>query len=215
MRRLHRAQEGQALVEFALIAILFFMFTAGLIDVGRAFYQYNAMASAARYAARWGSVVGGTCIRPDNGQASTDDWCVQLNASALATPAFWDENGNIPLQAVGTPCPTGYDSGFNGYYQVSQYAGSTSTTIIGAVAQRFDSNGSRPNVDVGGSTPGFDLSQLKACIYLDTDPNSATKWSFTKGARVRVYLYYPFSAVGGLFSNASFYLIASSQYEIE
>lgn len=43
---------GQALVEFALIAVLFFTLLIGIIDGSRAIYAYNTVANAARVAAR-------------------------------------------------------------------------------------------------------------------------------------------------------------------
>jgi hypothetical protein len=58
--RLHWRREpqtrGQALVEFALAVPIFLMLIFGLIDLGRAVYVNNAIAQAARDAARWASV---------------------------------------------------------------------------------------------------------------------------------------------------------------
>lgn len=49
----HRPDDrGQALVEFALIAVIFFTMLIGLIDGSRAIYAYNTVANAARVAAR-------------------------------------------------------------------------------------------------------------------------------------------------------------------
>lgn len=48
----HRGDRGQALVEFALIIPLFVLVVMGLFDVGRAVFNYNTVANAAREAAR-------------------------------------------------------------------------------------------------------------------------------------------------------------------
>lgn len=47
-----RAQRGQTLVEFALVAPLFFLLVIGIINVGYAIYAYNTVANAARVATR-------------------------------------------------------------------------------------------------------------------------------------------------------------------
>ena len=45
MRRLAR---GQSMVEFAVLAPIFFLLLLGTIDLGRAIYTYNSIADAAR-----------------------------------------------------------------------------------------------------------------------------------------------------------------------
>ena len=54
-------ETGSALVEFALVAMLFFAMLFGIIDFGRAFYTYHFLSSAARSAARWAMVNGHDC----------------------------------------------------------------------------------------------------------------------------------------------------------
>ncbi len=53
-----RHRRGQALVEFAVVLPIFVFLLFGLIDIGRLVYVNNAIAQAAREAARWGSVQG-------------------------------------------------------------------------------------------------------------------------------------------------------------
>ena len=52
MRRQKRSGRCQSLVEFALIAPVFFLIVLGLFDVGYAIYAYNTVGNAARSAAR-------------------------------------------------------------------------------------------------------------------------------------------------------------------
>ena len=52
MIRQNRSRRGQSLVEFALIAPVFFLILIGLFDVGYGIYAYNTVANAARSAAR-------------------------------------------------------------------------------------------------------------------------------------------------------------------
>lgn len=51
---------GQSLVEFALVFPIFFAILIGMVDVGRAVWANNAVANAAREAARYAIVHGGT-----------------------------------------------------------------------------------------------------------------------------------------------------------
>jgi Flp pilus assembly protein TadG len=50
--RRHPDQHGQALVEFSLAIIVFLVLMMGVFDFGRAIYQYNGVAQAAREIAR-------------------------------------------------------------------------------------------------------------------------------------------------------------------
>jgi Flp pilus assembly protein TadG len=61
-------QLGQSLVEFALVLPIFLAILIGMVDIGRAVWANNAVANAAREAARWAVVHGGTpdtAVRPD------------------------------------------------------------------------------------------------------------------------------------------------------
>ena len=51
-----RASRGQALVEFAIVAPVFFLLLFGIIDLGRYVYVTNAFGQAAREGARYGVV---------------------------------------------------------------------------------------------------------------------------------------------------------------
>ena len=67
MRRLRvarRGEGGQALVEFALVSIIFFMLIFGMIDVGRAVWHYNTLAQATREGTRYAIVHGGDSLDP-------------------------------------------------------------------------------------------------------------------------------------------------------
>jgi hypothetical protein len=61
-RRGHTA--GQSLVEFVLVFPIFFLILVGMVDVGRAIWANNAIANAAREAARYAIVHGGTASNP-------------------------------------------------------------------------------------------------------------------------------------------------------
>ena len=59
-------QRGQALVEFSLAVIPFLLILMGIVDLGRAIYQMNGTAEAAREIAREASVVGTTSTAIDD-----------------------------------------------------------------------------------------------------------------------------------------------------
>jgi hypothetical protein len=54
-------QRGQGLTEFALVLPVFMTMLIGMVDVGRAIWANNAVANAAREAARYASIHGGSC----------------------------------------------------------------------------------------------------------------------------------------------------------
>jgi len=51
-----KIQKGAAMVEFSLIALLFFMVLFGIIEFGRAFFTYNTLVEATRRGARVAAV---------------------------------------------------------------------------------------------------------------------------------------------------------------
>jgi Flp pilus assembly protein TadG len=59
-RSSRRRQGGQALAEFALVVPVLMLIVIGTLDVGRAVFAYDSVANAAREAARFAIVHGGT-----------------------------------------------------------------------------------------------------------------------------------------------------------
>lgn len=47
-----KSQRGTAAVEFALVAIVFFMLLIGIVEMGRVLFTWNGVAEATRYGAR-------------------------------------------------------------------------------------------------------------------------------------------------------------------
>jgi hypothetical protein len=56
----HHRRRGQSLVEFALVLPLFLVMLMAVVDVGRAIWAQNSLASAAREGARFAIVHGGS-----------------------------------------------------------------------------------------------------------------------------------------------------------
>jgi TadE-like protein len=205
-----RDERGQAMMELGFILLLIIMLTAGVIDVSRGFYQYNAVGAAARYGSRWASIVGGLCANPLGGD--TSDWCNQF--STHTTP-FWSQPGNAPLQAPGVNCPTTYDPNFTGYYLASNYHTTTATTIVGAVSEHFDSSEVSTGFTRGNLMTSLTLSDLKICIQLTWDATH-NWWSTQPGDKVVVWVYYPFHPVTTLLTLLhTINLSASSEFRID
>jgi Flp pilus assembly protein TadG len=104
----HRRQHAQSMVEFALIAPIFFILLLGIVDFGRAIYFYNGIASGARQAARY-AVVRDNLAQNDialRQQARLDlfsmtvDTCSQVNGDVCATPAPSSATPNVTYVAV-------------------------------------------------------------------------------------------------------------------
>jgi hypothetical protein len=51
-----KREEGQGLLEFALVAVLLFMLIFGIIDFGRLFFAYATMSNGVREGARYGII---------------------------------------------------------------------------------------------------------------------------------------------------------------
>lgn len=68
--------KGQAIVEFALIAPIFFIFILGMLQIGLLMNYENGVLSAAREGARWGAITGnidGDASRADDIEAEVVD----------------------------------------------------------------------------------------------------------------------------------------------
>jgi hypothetical protein len=200
-------------VEFGIILSVLMLLTVGFVDIGRAFYEYNEVSALARYGARWASVVGGTCSLAGN---AVNDWCSPSGSATSGT--FWNLAGNYPLQSSGSqhfgvPCPS-YTSHPEDYYSVLPYIGTK--TIVGALAQRWDSNSTTPSTQTGGTGPGLDKSLVSVCIATTNDATDTSQKYPALGDAVTVVVRYPFQAVSGLFGKQlKFELAATSIYRVE
>lgn len=86
MRTAHRdaRERGQALVEFSISIVIFLMLLMGVVDFGRAIYQYNGVSQAAREIARVTSVHPGP------------DFTTTIGRSAETNAVIATQGGLIP-----------------------------------------------------------------------------------------------------------------------
>jgi Flp pilus assembly protein TadG len=89
-------QSGQSMVEFALVAMTFFILIFGLIDFGRAIFEYNLLASSAREGAR-------AAIMQSNTDSDVIDRTVAASAGMLS-PDDVTISGSRTCTAI--PCPS-------------------------------------------------------------------------------------------------------------
>ncbi|MDE3193880.1 MAG: pilus assembly protein [Chloroflexota bacterium] len=95
--RAHRAEEAQALVEFALVLPVLLMLILGLFDLARAVEQENTLAYAAREGSRY-AIVHGASASPALGPCAS---CVDpTTASAAADSAI---GGVVTKAAISVP----------------------------------------------------------------------------------------------------------------
>jgi TadE-like protein len=66
---------GQGLVEFALVLPVFMALLIGMVDLGRAIWANNSAANAAREAARFASVHGGSCEDLSGSVCASSNYC--------------------------------------------------------------------------------------------------------------------------------------------
>lgn len=101
---------GQALVETALILPLFLVLMMGVFDLGRAIWATTSLASAAREAARFAIVHGGT--------ASTQ--------CPVGTPSA---DANIPLPSASCPYPSPSKQAIVNAAMAAAVAGGANVTV--------------------------------------------------------------------------------------
>ena len=143
-RKNKRSERGQALVEFSLISIVFFLLVFGMVDVGRAVWNYNTLAQATREGARYAIVHGGDSSDPSGpGSAyytppNTDSMVTQqvekfgggLNPSQLTVQTVWPEGSNISGSQVTVTSQYEFEPIFDFLGLVSFTMTSSSTMLI-------------------------------------------------------------------------------------
>ncbi len=140
----HQPERGQALVEFALVAIVFFVFVFGMIDAGRAVWNYNTLAQATREGTRYAIVHGSDSTAPsgpgsENYTPPDSDTMVTdqvekfgggLNPSRLTVRAEWPDGSNRPGDQVMVTSEYEFEPIFNFLGLVSFTMTSSSTMEI-------------------------------------------------------------------------------------
>lgn len=98
-RSIAAGQRGIAAVEFALVMFVMLLIGAGIVEFGRAFWYYDALAKGTRDAARYLSAVPTTSLA---GAGATARDIVVRAATTGGVPDF--AAGNVSVVCAPTPC---------------------------------------------------------------------------------------------------------------
>jgi Flp pilus assembly protein TadG len=106
MRRWRRDDGAQSLVEFALVLPIFLLLVFGIIDLGRAVWEENELAFAAREGTRW-AIVHGSSGSPQAGPGSVTYSAGPPTSDSGVTNAVLIYTKGIPGVTVTSAWPDG------------------------------------------------------------------------------------------------------------
>jgi Flp pilus assembly protein TadG len=99
--RLPFGEAGQSIVEFSLVIVVFFILVMGLVEAGRAVWNYNTLSNSVREGARYGIVHGSASSSPagpaaNNAAIQTQvrNFSSGLNHSRLTVTSSWPDGNN-------------------------------------------------------------------------------------------------------------------------
>jgi Flp pilus assembly protein TadG len=101
-RRALGSDEGQSLVEFALVLPVLLLLIVGLFDIARAVWQENTLAYAAREGTRY-AIVHGSASDDPSSSTNTVDIADKVRSSAVGVPNI-SVSVQYPDTAGSTPC---------------------------------------------------------------------------------------------------------------
>ncbi len=144
LRYFKNREGGQALVEFSLVSIVFFLIVFGLVDVGRAVWNYNTLAHATREGTRYAIVHGANSSDPsgpgsshysppnsdENVTETVQSFGQSLNPSRLTVEADWTDGTNNPGDSITITSEYTYEPMFNLFGMISFDMQSSSTMTI-------------------------------------------------------------------------------------
>lgn len=85
MRTRRRPNEGQTLVEFALVIPIMLLFLLGIVDLGRGIYIYSVVSNVAREGARYAIVHGS--LAPADGETASGPGTSDASGATYVVPA--------------------------------------------------------------------------------------------------------------------------------
>lgn len=143
LRALVRRQDGQALVEFSLVGIVFFLLIFSLVDVSRGVWNYNTLSQATREGARYAIVHGADSADPSGpggayySAPSTDTKITDtvekfggsLNDSQLTVSSEWLDGTNLEGNRVKVTSKYDYEPIF-GIFGILSFTMTSSSTML-------------------------------------------------------------------------------------
>ena len=136
LRAAVRREGGQALVEFSLVSLIFFLLIFGTIDVGRAVWNYNTLAQATREGTRYAIVHGANSSDPSGPASDNDDkieevvekFASGLNLAELDVAVAWPKGTNSDGDPVTVTSQYTYQPIFN-FLGILSFTMSSSSTM--------------------------------------------------------------------------------------
>ncbi len=143
-RAARRSEGGQALVEFSLVGIVFFLLVFGMIDVGRAAWNYNTLAQATREGTRYAIVHGADATDPSGPgspyytspdidtkvTANVEKFAGGINDTLLTVQSEWIDGDNQAGSRVKVTSSYAYEPMFDFLGLISFTMSSSSTMEI-------------------------------------------------------------------------------------
>jgi Flp pilus assembly protein TadG len=120
-----QGENGNNLVEYALVFLLFISMLLGIIDFSRVLYSYHFLSNAARDATRWAAVRGSTCAIDGSCAAPASQADIQnyvtnitppgVDRSKLTTTPSWPGTGPITCSTTNNApgCPVDVQVSYN------------------------------------------------------------------------------------------------------
>ena len=112
MRKL-KGEDGNNLIEYALVFMVFMSLLLGIVDFSRALYSYHFLSNAAREATRWAAVRGSTCANDGSCTAPASPADIQtyvtnitppgVDSTKLTTTPSWPPTGAACPGGVNNP----------------------------------------------------------------------------------------------------------------
>ena len=81
-----KEEDGNNLIEYALVFMLFMSMLLGIVDFSRALYSYHFLSNAAREATRWAAVRGSTCANDGSCTAPASTADIQTYVTNITPP---------------------------------------------------------------------------------------------------------------------------------
>jgi Flp pilus assembly protein TadG len=126
LRQVRRARHGQSLVEFAMVAPLFFLLVFGITDFGRLFFTQETLQHALREAGRY-AVTGQHQQDPNNPATPLSRVQSIRNIAQQYAVGLLPDSSNIDIKA--------YDS--QGHLDVAHPAGLPGETVVVSLTTRL------------------------------------------------------------------------------
>jgi Flp pilus assembly protein TadG len=88
-----KGEDGNNLIEYALVFVFFMSMVLGIVDFSRALYTYHFLSNVAREATRWAAVRGSTCFTDGSCTAEALQGDIQTYVKSITPPGV---NPNPP-----------------------------------------------------------------------------------------------------------------------